>query len=178
MRIPRRAVIGALLAAALPLAVSCRSKERPSGAAAAMHPPAKRNPAPDFTLRDAGGKPLKLSDYRGKVVLLNFWATWCPPCKAEIPWFIEFQKTYKDKGFTVIGVSLDEDGWDVVKPYLERSRINYPVVVGDAQVEQHYGGLESLPTTFIIDREGRIADVHIGLVTKNIYEEQIRSLVE
>jgi cytochrome c biogenesis protein CcmG/thiol:disulfide interchange protein DsbE len=143
-----------------------------------MHPPAKRNPAPDFTLRDAGGKPLKLSDYRGKVVLLNFWATWCPPCKAEIPWFIEFQKTYKDKGFTVIGVSLDEDGWDVVKPYLERSRINYPVVVGDAQVEQHYGGLESLPTTFIIDREGRIADVHIGLVTKNIYEEQIRSLVE
>jgi thiol-disulfide isomerase/thioredoxin len=117
------------------------------------------------------------SDYKGKVVLLNFWATWCGPCKIEIPWFIEFNKTYKDRGFAVLGVSLDDDGWKSVKPYIAEKKIDYTVVVGNDQVSKSYGDVESLPTTFIIDRDGRIAFVHMGLVGKDTYGEEIRSLL-
>lgn len=138
---------------------------------------AARKPAPDFTLKDADGKPVKLSDYKGKVVLLNFWATWCGPCKIEIPWFMEFEQQYKDKNFAVLGVSLDEDGWDAVKPYIAEKKINYRVVVGTEQVAQLYGDVDSLPTTFMIDREGRIAAEHVGLVSKNDYIHDIDNLL-
>jgi peroxiredoxin len=144
---------------------------------ASFKPQASRRQAPDFRLRDAQGKYAKLSDYRGKVVLLNFWATWCPPCKIEIPWFVEFEKQYKDRGFAVIGVSMDEDGWDAVRPYLAHSNINYRVVVGDDIVGQLYGGVDSLPTTFMIDREGRVANVHLGLVSKSDYRDDIEKLL-
>ena len=90
----------------------------------------ERKPAPDFTLKDEAGRDVTLSDYRGKVVLLNFWATWCGPCKIEMPWFVAFQRKYKDQGFTVIAVSLDEEGWDVVRPFVEEYGLNFPVVVG------------------------------------------------
>jgi peroxiredoxin len=132
-----------------------------------------REVAPDFTLSDAYGVPVKLSDYKGKVVLLNFWATWCGPCKVEIPWFIEFEKMYKDRGFTVLGVSMDEDGWQVVKPFVKQHAMNYPVMLGTEHVAQVYGGIESLPSTFLIDREGRIASLHLGLVTQHEYEAEI-----
>jgi thiol-disulfide isomerase/thioredoxin len=118
-----------------------------------------------------------LADYKGKVVLLNFWATWCGPCKVEIPWFVEFNKTYKDRGFAVVGVSLDDDGWRSVKPYVAEKKIDYAVVVGDDLVSKSYGGVDSLPTTFIIDQNGKIAFVHMGLVGKDTYEEEIRSLL-
>jgi len=136
-----------------------------------------RRPAPDFNLKDADGKPVKLSDYRGKVVLLNFWATWCGPCKIEIPWFMDFEQTYKDKNFAVLGVSLDEDGWDAVKPYIQQKKINYRVMIGTEQVAQLYGDVDSLPTTFLIDREGRVAAVHIGLVSKSDYLHDILDLI-
>lgn len=136
-----------------------------------------RKPAPDFTLKDADGRELKLSDFKGRVVLLNFWATWCGPCKFEIPWFIEFQKKYKDKGFTVIGVSMDEEGWEVVKPYLTDKAVNYPVVIGTDPVAQTYGGIDSLPSTFMIDKEGRIASAHIGLAAKKDFEDEINELL-
>jgi cytochrome c biogenesis protein CcmG/thiol:disulfide interchange protein DsbE len=121
---------------------------------------------------------VKLSDYKGKVVLLNFWATWCGPCKIEIPWFMDFQKTYKDRDFAVLGVSLDEDGWDSVKPYIEEHKMNYRVVIGNDQVSQLFGSIDSLPTTLVIDREGRIASMHIGLVAKNTYQKEIEQLLE
>ena len=144
---------------------------------AAVKAEKERKPAPDFALKDATGKTVKLSDYRGKVVLLNFWATWCGPCKIEIPWFMDFEQTYKDKNFAVLGVSLDEDGWDAVKPYIQQKKINYRVVIGNDQVAQLYGEVDSLPTTFMIDREGRVAAVHVGLVSKSDYQHDIQDLL-
>ena len=122
-----------------------------------------RKPAPEFALKDADGKTVHLADYKGKVVLLDFWATWCAPCKIEIPWFMEFEQQLKDRGFAVVGVSMDEDGWSVVKPYLQEMKINYRILMGNEQVGSIYGGVDSLPTTFLIDRQGKIASVHIGL---------------
>jgi peroxiredoxin len=133
--------------------------------------------APDFTLKDSTGATVKLSDYRGKVVLLNFWATWCGPCQIEIPWFIEFQQQLKDKDFAILGVSLDEDGWTSVKPYLEKKKINYRVMIGTEEVSTMYGGVDSLPTTFIIDRDGLIASKHEGLVSKSEYLNEIVELL-
>jgi peroxiredoxin len=137
-----------------------------------------RKKAPDFALKDANGNVAKLSDYRGKVVLLNFWATWCGPCEIEIPWFVEFQQQYKDRDFAVLGVSLDEDGWKSVKPFMAREKLNYRVMVTSEEVDQLYGGVESLPTTFVIDREGRVASSHVGLAGKNTYRKEILKLLE
>src|SRR3954454_4831924 len=137
-----------------------------------------RKPAANFTLRDANGATVKLSDYRGKVVLLNFWATWCGPCTLEIPWFIEFEREYKTQGLAVVGVSMDEDGWKAIKPYMDAHKMNYRVLLGDDSVSQLYGGVDSLPTTFIIDRAGRMAfPPHIGLAGKNEYLKEIQSLL-
>jgi thiol-disulfide isomerase/thioredoxin len=136
-----------------------------------------RKPAPDFSLKDADGKVVKLSDYKGKVVLLNFWATWCGPCKIEIPWFIEFEQNHRDKGFAVLGVAMDEEGWAVVKPYVTDHKVNYRMVIGDDMTAQMYGGVDSLPTSFLIDREGRTAAVHVGLVSKKVYQDDITQLL-
>jgi len=136
-----------------------------------------RKPAPAFALKDADGKTVTLADYKGKVVLLNFWATWCAPCKIEIPWFETFQKQYKDQGFAVLGVSLDEEGWKVVKPYLDRTKIEYRILMGDATIDQAYGPIEALPTSFLIDRNGHIAAAHSSLVDKAEVEGEIRDLL-
>jgi len=139
--------------------------------------PGARKPAPNFTLNDASGNPLTLGDYRGKVVLLNFWATWCAPCKAEIPWFGSFQSAFGGRGFSVIGVSMDDDGWASVRPYIEARGVNYPVVVGNDEVARRFDGVHSLPTTVIIDRAGRIAAVHIGICKKSEYEEDVETIL-
>jgi cytochrome c biogenesis protein CcmG/thiol:disulfide interchange protein DsbE len=144
----------------------------------AMKAPELRQIAPDFTLRDAEGRQVSLSDYRGKIVLLNFWATWCGPCRIEIPWFIDFERQFKDRGFAVLGVSMDEGGWDAVRPYIARMRVNYRVLVGDSMVSDLYGGVESLPTSFMIDRDGRVARVHIGLVSRSEYQNDINALLD
>src|ERR1700689_1116826 len=99
---------------------------------------ARQRPTPDFALKDSTGQMVQLSDYRGKVVLLNFWATWCAPCKVEIPWFMEFQREYKDRSFAVLGVSMDEDGWDAVRPYINEHKFNYRVVVGNDDIGKLY----------------------------------------
>ena len=163
------------IALSVVLLLSACSGERP--VRAAVKPSKDRNPAPDFTLMDVTGKPVKLSDFKGKVVLLNFWATWCGPCKVEIPWFIEFEQKYKDQGLVVLGVSMDDDGWPTVKPYIESAKINYRVVIGTDRVGEMYGGVESLPPTFMLDREGRIANTHIGLISKREYQDEINQLL-
>jgi peroxiredoxin len=145
---------------------------------------ADRKAAPEFTLKDVNGATVKMSDYKGKVVLLDFWATWCGPCKIEIPWFIEFERTYKDRDFAVVGVSLDEDGWESVKPYIAEKKINYRVVIGDDDLSSKFGAIaingpvEALPTTMVIDREGRIAAAHVGLTAKGDFEKEIEKLLE
>lgn len=136
-----------------------------------------RRQAPDFDLKDATGQNVKLSAYKGKVVLVNFWATWCGPCKVEIPWFVDFEQRYRDQGFAVLGIAMDDEGWEVVKPYSEKVKINYRVVMGTEQTADIFGGVESLPTSFIIDKEGRIAKVHVGLVSKSDYENEIKNLL-
>jgi peroxiredoxin len=136
-----------------------------------------RRVAPDFTLADAQGANIKLSDYKGKVVLLNFWATWCGPCQVEIPWFEEFENKYKDRGFTVLGVSVDDDGWKAVKPYIAQKRMNYPVLLGNEKVSDLYGGVDSIPTTLMVDRDGKIAATHVGLESKSTYEKEVVKLL-
>ncbi len=145
---------------------------------AAVKPDGERKPAPDFALKDAEGKVVRLSDYHGQVVLLDFWATWCDPCKFEIPWFMDMQRRQKDRGFVVLGVSMDDDGWEAVKPFLKRMGVNYRVLMGDDQTAQHYGGIDALPTTFLIDREGRIAAVHVGLGTRRDFEDGVEQLLQ
>jgi len=137
-----------------------------------------RTAAPDFVLAESSGKAVRLSDFRGKAVLLNFWATWCAPCKLEIPWFVEFEHNYGNRSFAVVGVSMDEDGWKAVNPYLEAAKVNYPVVIGNDEVSRAFGGIESLPATLLIDRAGRIASVHVGLCGKGDYEAEIKALLE
>ena len=143
-----------------------------------VKPEGTRKPAPEFNLKDSNGQTVHLSDYKGKVVLLDFWATWCGPCKIEIPWFMEFEQQWKDRGFAVVGVSMDEDGWNVVKPYIQQYKVNYRILLGNDQVGEIYGGVESLPTTFLIDRQGKIASVHIGLSGKDEFKYAINQLLD
>lgn len=139
--------------------------------------PEKRMKVPDFTLNDSSGKPVSLSELRGDVVLLNFWATWCAPCRVEIPIFIGFQQAYRNRNFVVLGVALDEDGWNAVRPYADAKKINYPLVVGDDRISELFGGLKAVPTTLIIDRLGRVAAVHVGLCKKDEYEADIKAVL-
>lgn len=137
-------------------------------------------PAPDFALPDSTGSPIKLSAYKGKVVLLDFWATWCTGCKVEIPWYMEFQNKYGKDGLTAIGVSMDDDGWKSVKPFVEKHKLNYPVVIANQDLVNRYnryGGLLSLPVTFLIDRNGKIAESHTGVVDKDAFENKIKALL-
>jgi len=135
-----------------------------------------RTPAPLFTLLDARGRPLRLSDLQGRVVLLNFWATWCEPCKVEIPWFIELQRQYEASGVTVVGIAMDDEGQSV-SPFVDTMGINYRTVIGSDELASQYGGVDALPTTFLIDRHGRIAAEYQGLQPKNTYESKLHSLI-
>jgi peroxiredoxin len=140
-----------------------KAKEAQKAVAAFNLNGAVGQPTPAFTLKDANGQTVHAADYKGKVVLLDFWATWCGPCKIEIPWFIDFERQFKDQGFAVLGVSMDEDGWGAVNPYVKNMKMNYRVLLGNDDVSTAYGGLDSLPTTLLIDRQGKIASVHVGV---------------
>ena len=146
--------------------------------AACTTTPTAKSPkvAPDFALNDSKGVPIKLSDYKGRVVLLNFWATWCKGCVLEIPWFIEFQEKYKDMGLSVIGVSMDEN-WKPVKTFVAEKKVNYPVVIDSQGVGRQYA-LSSMPMTLLIDRRGEIAASYVGVVDKGTCESKLQTLLE
>ena len=137
----------------------------------------ERKAAPNFSLDDSQGTAIKLSDFRGKVVVLDFWATWCHGCKTEIPWFMEFHKRYAGDGLAVIGVSMDDDGWKSVKPFVTEWKIPYPIVVGNQEMGKLYS-VDAMPVTLLIDREGRIAETHAGVVQKDAFEKEIKSLLQ
>jgi cytochrome c biogenesis protein CcmG/thiol:disulfide interchange protein DsbE len=175
---PLRPLAVAGIVASLALLLGACSPSARLDTAAAVKPDRDRKPAPDFTLKDADGRPVRLSDYRGKVVLLDFWATWCEPCAMEIPWFMDLERRDKDHGFAVLGVSMDDEGWDAVKPFVSRLGVNYRVLMGNDQTAQLYGGVDALPTTFLIDREGRIAAVHVGLADRRDFDDGVERLLQ
>ena len=132
--------------------------------------------APDFTLLDIHGNEKKLSDFKDKVIILDFWATWCPPCRMEIPHFIDLYNEYKDEGLEVIGVALDRNV-ERVGPFAEEIGINYTVLLGNRDVTDLYGGIMSIPTTFILDRDGKIRKKYIGYRDKEVFEKDIKELL-
>jgi thiol-disulfide isomerase/thioredoxin len=138
--------------------------------------------APQVSFKDLDGKAGTLDQYKGKVVLVNFWATWCDPCYVEIPWLIEMQQKYEAKGFTVLGISMDEEGKTAVAPFLAKERfsvngqklpMNYPIVIGNDEVADKFGGLLGYPTSFLISRDGKIVKKVQGLVS---YDEIAKAI--
>jgi peroxiredoxin len=132
--------------------------------------------APTFTLTDLNGNKISLADYKGKVVILDFWATWCGPCRIEIPGFVDLQERYRKDGLAVIGVAVD-DGPDAVRQFYKEFKMNYPVAMGTETVTALYGGLPGLPTTFLIGRDGRIYAKHSGAVDPEVFEEEVKELL-
>ena len=133
--------------------------------------------APDFTLPQLDGQTLRLSSYRGQVVLLDFWATWCVPCREEIPHFMALQDKYRADGLQVIGVSMD-DGPEPVRTFCQEFHMNYPVVMGNAKIGELYGGVLGLPIAFLLDRDGRVYAKHIGATKPEIIEKEVVSLLQ
>ena len=133
--------------------------------------------APEFSLQDINGKTVRLSDYSGKVIILNFFATWCPPCREEIPDFIELVNTTDSERFAIMGISVEKGDEGAVRKFAAVKKINYPVLVDDGFVSKAYGPISSIPTTFIIDRNGNVAEKIIGSRTKVEFQDKIRPLL-
>ena len=138
--------------------------------------------APSATMKDLQGNDVTLEQFRGRVVVVNFWATWCGPCRIEMPWFIEFQETYGAQGFMVLGVAMDEEGRSVVEPFIQgeefdvdgrKMKVNYPILLGNDDLAEKFGGLIGLPTTLVISRDGKITKRFIGLVNHELILKEI-----
>lgn len=168
-----------LVGAAIVVDLRWMQKNAPKPAAAKA---ANLPDAPNFTVPDLQGASVSLEQYRGKLVLVNFWATWCGPCEIEMPWFIEFQQKYGARGFTVLGLAMDEEGKAVLAPWIEKKRfdvngsqlpVNYPILIGNDKVADQFGGLIGLPTSLLISRDGKILKRFIGLVGHEAYIKAI-----
>jgi peroxiredoxin len=180
MRLSRRVVRWGLLVAAPFVIASCGEHRGSQTEVQAAANPASYDTtlAPDFALPDLKGRTVHLKDFRGKVVVLDFWATWCGPCKMEIPHFAELLKRHGEKGLEIVGVAMDETGADVVKPFVEKNGLPYHVVLGDDYTASRFGGVNALPTTFVIDRGGHIARKYIGYQSLESFEEDLAPLLE
>jgi thiol-disulfide isomerase/thioredoxin len=141
---------------------------------------------PEVTFKDLQGTNVPLASLKGKVVVVNFWATWCEPCQVEIPWMIGFQQKYADKGFTLLGVAMDEEGKSAVEPFVQKSQfdvdgkkmtMNYPIVLGNDDLAAKFGGLLGLPTSIVISRDGKVVKRYIGLASQDDLDKEIKSLL-
>lgn len=130
--------------------------------------------APEFQLASLSGQNVKLSDYRGKAVLLNFWATWCAPCKIEMPWFVDLYKQYQPQGLEIVGVAMDDSGHDEIERFVKEMKVNYTILQGTEKVGDAYGGVQFLPETFIIDRNGKIVKTLFGIHSQSDFEDAIK----
>jgi cytochrome c-type biogenesis protein len=176
----RKIKIGSVVLGMLSLGLAARATLKPRPLAAAsliqLQDIASHPAAPDFTLTNINGSKLSLADYKGKVVLLDFWATWCGPCRVEIPWFVELQQKYRDQGFVVIGVAT-RDNAAAVEKFYQQFHLNYPVALGNDELSAQYGGLIGLPTSFVIGRDGRIYAEHTGTTGKDVFDGEIKQLL-
>jgi peroxiredoxin len=168
-----RALVAAL-AVALSLFAGCGKSGHTGGAARTG---AVGTEAPEFALPDLDGKVVKSSDLRGKVVILDFWATWCPPCRQEVPHFVALQSKYRDQGLAIVGLSLDKGGAGDVKPFVEEYNVNYMMLIANDQTARDYGGITGIPTTFVLDKDGKIVKRFMGFTDPAVFEETIRPLL-
>jgi peroxiredoxin len=178
VNVKRNLQIAAVLACTVALMLWVAARHARRGATATLGGSitgVRSQSAPDFQLVDLRtGRKVQLSDFRGKAVVLNFWATWCPPCKAEIPWFVAYQNQYGSRGLQVIGVAMDDAGKDVILKFADDLHINYLVLQGTNKVADDYGGVEGLPTTFYIGRDGRVVARTIGEPDRGEIEDDIK----
>ena len=169
-----RLFAGLLLLALIPLAA--KTQTSPGKSASELIPAGSRRDAPDFALTDVWGKELKPSQYKGRVVLLDFWATTCGGCKIELPWYVDFDKTYRDRGLSVIGLDMYGESPEVIKPFLTKWKMRYPVAVGTDALGERFN-LQEMPLSLLIDRKGRIAVSHAGIVDRAAFERDIQTLL-
>jgi thiol-disulfide isomerase/thioredoxin len=174
-RNPLALVVVAIIAAGM-LFFGFHMARRPGPEAPAIL--SKSTPAPDFTLESLDGQNMRLSDFRGKAVLLNFWATWCGPCKIEMPWFVDLQKEYGPQGLQIVGVAMDDSSKEDIAKFAKEMGVNYPVLLGKEAVGDEYGGVPALPETFFIGRDGKIVDKIIGLKGKGEIEDSIKKALD
>ena len=174
----RRLHLVAVLLALAAAGCGNRSGSAPVAPAASVAAaPAAQQLAADFTLKDVAGNVVHLSDTKGKVRLVDFWTTWFAPCREEIPMFKELQAAYGPKGFTMVGIAMDDEGADVVKPFVQENGISYPTLLGDSAVKESYGPLVGFPTKVLVDRDGKIVERFVGPVPKAVLEKKIEALL-
>ena len=135
-------------------------------------------PAPAWSLKDVHGQPVTSEQFKGKVVVLDFWATWCGPCRQEIPGYVDLQRKYGKDGFVVVGVSLDQAGPKVVEDFVKKFAVNYQMVMGDEAIQTAFGGMDAIPTTFLIDRAGQVRDRKVGAEPAEEYEKKVKALLD
>jgi len=159
------------------ITLSCNKEKAGVPAQTSQTPAASQQKAPDFTLKDLNGNDFRLFNQAGKVIIVDFWATWCPPCRMEIPDFQSLYSKYSNQGLLLVGVSLD-DSSEPVKEFVKKYNVSYPVVMGNEQVANSYGGIRGIPTTFVIDGKGNIYKKYIGYTEGQVFEQDILALLK